>query len=194
MEEKNKTFDDEMIFEETSETNSEDVEIEDEENLSGDKIKAMREKLRAAEKAKQENLDGWQRARADFLNYKRRTEEDAKRFGEYGTAKFVETLLPLFDSFTLAMQGTAWENADKNFKAGFQMIRSQLDQILRELKVETVDPKDSAFDPRYHEAISDVEVEEEKDENVVIETIQPGYMIGETTIRPARVVVGRKKI
>lgn len=193
MKEKNDIFDEEIVLEEGAGTAPDDLEIEEEEALSDDKVKAVREKLRACEKEKQANLDGWQRARADFLNYKRRTEEDGKRIGEMGVAKYVESLLPLFDSFALAMQGTAWEEADTNFKYGFQMIRGQLDQILKELRVEIVDPKNAPFDPRYHEAISEVRVEEDSEHNVVLETIQPGYKIGDTTIRPARVVVGNKK-
>jgi molecular chaperone GrpE len=184
---------DEMIFEDEAVPTSDDLELEESEGLGADKVKAIREKLRECEKMKQENLDGWQRARADFLNFKRRTEEDAKRQSEQGVAKYVETILPLFDSFALAMKGSAWDEADTNFKYGFEMIRSQLGSILKELRVETVDPMGAPFDPRYHEAISEAEVEDEALVQVVIETVQPGYKIGDTTIRPARVVVGKKQ-
>lgn len=190
MDEKNDMFDDKIVLEKSAEIASDDLEVEEEEGLASDKVKAIREKLHLCEKSKQENLDGWQRARADFLNYKRRVEEDTKRQNEQGVAKYVESLLPLFDSFALAMKGTAWDEADKNFKYGFQMIRGQLDQILKELKVETVDPTDAPFNPRYHEAISEVEVEREEKHSTVIETIQPGYKIGDTTIRHAKVIVG----
>lgn len=188
MQEKNENIDDEIIIEGGEDGSVDDLEIADEEELSGDKVKKLKERLKAAEKEKHENLDGWQRSRADFLNYKRRVEEDMKRFAEMGTGRFIETLLPLLDSFALATKGTAWDEADPKFKSGFEMIQNQLTGILKDLKVEQFDPIGEAFDPRYHEAIS--EREEEGSEGKVVETVQPGYKIGDTVIRPARVVVG----
>lgn len=181
-------IDEEIIIEGGEEAGGDDLEIADEEELTGDKVKKLKERLKEAEKVGRENLDGWQRSRADFLNYKRRVEEDMKRFAEMGSGRFIETLLPLLDSFALATKGTAWDEADPKFKSGFEMIQNQLTGILKDLKVEQFDPKGEAFNPRYHEAIS--EREEEGNAGKVIETVQPGYKIGDTIIRPARVVVG----
>lgn len=193
MVEKKKKSEEEIVEVPDIELNLEDLELEDEEELSGTKLKALREKLKACEKEKRENLDGWQRARADFLNYKRRTDEETSRAKDINTARFVDTILPLIESFTLAMKGKAWDEADSNFKSGFQMIRAQLDQILREYNVTTINPLNAPFDPRYHEAIGNADVSDETKHNAVIETIQPGYSIGEIVIRPARVVVGNYK-
>lgn len=181
---------DEFVPEEGAE--QEDFEVEDAEELSADKVKKIREKLRASEKEKQEHLDGWQRARADFLNYKRRVEEDAKRSAEVHTARVADKLLPLLDSFALATRGPAWDGADTNFKAGFEMIQTQLTGILKDLKIEVVDPNGEPFNPYAHEAISERVVSEESAVGTIIETVQPGYKIGDTVIRPARVVVGKK--
>lgn len=180
--------DDEIIIEGGEDTSSDDLELADEEELSADKVKKLKERLKAAEKEKQEHLDGWQRSRADFLNYKRRTEEDMKRFAEMGTGRFVETLLPLLDSFALATKGAAWDEADPKFKSGFEMIQNQLAGILKDLRVEQFDPKGESFDPRYHEAIS--ERAEAGQEGKVVEVVQPGYRVGDIIIRPARVIVG----
>ncbi len=188
MVEKNVHSDDDIVIEGGSDTGTDDLELEDQEELSAAKMKQLRERLRACEKEKQEHLDGWQRSRADFLNYKRRIEEDAKRGADVASARFVESLLPLLDSFSLATQGSAWEDADPKFKSGFTMIQSQLASILKDLKVERFEPTGEPFDPRYHEAIS--ERNEEGKSGVIIETIQPGYKIGDTILRAARVVVG----
>lgn len=191
MEEIQDIFGDKIVTEEVGEPQFSDVELEDEELQSKDKLRDLRTKLAACEKEKQEYQDGWQRARADFLNYKRRTEEESSQKAAQGVAKYVETLLPLLDSFALATKGTAWDNADANFKKGFEMIRSQLDTILKDLKVITIDPKGAAFDPRYHEAIMEQAVTNAAEHNTVIETVQPGYQIGDTVIRAARVIVGQ---
>jgi molecular chaperone GrpE len=192
MDEKEDIFGEEIVADEVGESHFPDVELEDEEALSKDKLKDLRTKLAASEKQKQEYQGGWQRARADFLNYKRRTEEESSQKAAQGVAKYVETLLPLLDSFALATKGTAWDTADANFKRGFEMIRSQLDTILKDLKVQTIDPKGAAFDPRYHEAIMEQPVENEAQHNTILETVQPGYQIGDTVIRAARVIVGHK--
>lgn len=193
MVEKKKKPEEEIVEISDIELNLEDLELEDEEEISGTKLKALREKLKVCEKEKRENLDGWQRARADFLNYKRRIDEDTSRAKDITTARFIETILPLIESFSLAMKGKAWIEADANFKSGFQMIRSQLDQILREYGVATINPQDAPFDPRFHEAIGNADTSDETKHNTVIETIQPGYSIGEIVIRPARVIVGNYK-
>ncbi len=191
MEEIKDIFEDDKVESEHQEPQFSDVELEDEEATSKDKLKDLRTKLVACEKEKQEHLDGWQRARADFLNYKRRAEEEASHKSAQGVAKYVETLLPLLDSFALATKGAAWDNADQNFKRGFEMIRSQLDTILKDLKVVTIDPKGAAFDPRYHEAIMEQPVTDAAEHNIILETVQPGYMIGDTVIKAARVIVGQ---
>jgi len=191
MVEKNVHSDDDIVPEEGVSEGTDELELEVEEELSAAKMKQLREKLRACEKEKQEHLDGWQRARADFLNYKRRTEEDAKRQSELGTARTVESLLPLLDSFALATKGKTWDEADQNFKAGFQMIQSQLGSILRDMRVEAIDPLGATFNPHIHEAMAEVEVDDAAKVGTIIETIQPGYQIGDTVIRAARVVVGK---
>jgi molecular chaperone GrpE len=192
MEEKNEKLHEEMVLEDAPDALEETLELEEEEELSQERIKKLRAKLRACEAEKQEHLDGWQRSRADFLNYKRRAEEEGKRREEVSTAHSIETLLPLLDSFTLATKGKAWDEADAGFKAGFQMIQSQLTSILKELGAESIIPTGEVFNPHEHEAIAEVEVDDEQ-EHIIIETVQPGYKIGSSTVRVARVVVGKKR-
>jgi molecular chaperone GrpE len=191
MQEKN-VHEDDVVLEEAGDTSFDTLDIEEEEELSADKLKRLREKLRASEQEKKEQQDGWQRARADFLNYKRRVEEESSRKQELSTARSVETLLPLLDSFALATKGKSWDEADSGFKAGFLMIQSQLTGILKELGAESIHPTGEPFNPHLHEAIAEVEADDEQ-EHMIIETVQPGYSVNGTTIRAARVVVGKKR-
>ncbi|MFM2374147.1 MAG: hypothetical protein RLZZ234_142 [Candidatus Parcubacteria bacterium] len=192
MEEKNENTHDDIEVVTGRDEVHDDIEIADEEELSLDKMKKLREKLRVCEHDKQEYLEALQRSRADFLNYKRRTEDEVKKRDSSGTARSVETLLPLLDSFALATKGTAWDTADAGFKAGFVMIQSQLAGILKELGAESIIPTGDLFNPHEHEAIAEVEADDDK-EHCIIDTVQPGYKIGSTTIRAARVVVGKKR-
>jgi molecular chaperone GrpE len=183
---------DEVITDSLDEEAEENLELEEEEVLSRDRLKKIRFELTACHKEKQEYLDGWQRARADFLNLKRRSEDDGVKFREQAVVRHVETLLPVLDSFALATASTEWEQADPKFKAGFTLIQSQLDAILKEYGVTKLSPHGALFDPTFHDAISEEAVEDTVDDGMVRRVVQPGYTLKETVIRPARVIVGRR--
>ena len=93
---------------------------EDGDELVGtDQIKKLKEKIKELEKEKTEYLDGWQRARADYANLQKTTDEDKKRFREHFAARFVEDLLPVMDSFAMAMSNKeAWEKVDQTWRTG----------------------------------------------------------------------------
>lgn len=170
---------------------TDDVELEDEEASFGDKAKKLREKLAACEKEKMTYLEGWQRSKADFLNLKRRTEEEAANLKAFGTIKHIEKLLPLADSFEIAMSNKkAWEDIDPIWRTGIEQVRKELHQIFKSYGVEELVPEGEPFDPKYHEAISNVPVGDEKLHEHVVSVIQRGYKIGDVLIRPARVTVG----
>jgi len=172
---------------------ADDIELEEEEGNVAQKLKNVKEKLKTTEMEKAINLDGWQRERADFLNFKRRVSEDKVREREMATAKFIDTLLPFCDSFELALRSiTENINTDEGTKNGLWGIATQLSELLAGYDVVTIAPPlGTPFNPVEHEALSIVSVEAEDEAHTVREVIQSGYKIGETVIRPARVVVGQ---
>lgn len=165
----------------------EDVEIDEEEGVFKDKISALRAKLKACEEEKRQHLEEIQRMRADFLNSKRRLEEQLQRDKERITEKHMESLFPLADSFEMAKKGTAWEQADEQWKKGIEGIHNQLLTIFAQNGIEAFSPLGEEFNPHEQEALMD-----NGKDSIVSEVIQKGYRTKDRVIRPAKVAVGTK--
>ena len=139
------------------------------------------------EKEKKEYLEGWQRSRADFINYKKeegRRMEDMARFVITGA---VSDILPVLDSFDLAFQ-----NLDKSQEQGVLMIKIQLLDILRRRGLEIIQLKPGEdFNPEKHESIG--EVESDHRAGTVVEEVQKGYLLRDKVLRPVRVRLAKNK-
>lgn len=168
-----------------------DAEEIDTEGMALDKIKSLREKLKVCQKERQEYLDGWQRQKADHLNAKRRMEEDRAKDAEREAARFVERLLPLCDSFDLALAHLPEKGANgSEWRSGIEGMYAQLSSILSSYNVRRLTPTGEPFNPHLHEAVSEAPVADQGAHHTVIDTLQSGYAVGERLIRPAKVVVG----
>lgn len=159
--------------------------IPDEEAASLDaasRLRAIKEKLHQCEIEKREYLDGWQRSKAEHVNYRK---DEAKRFEDmarFVISGFLTDLLPAFDSFDLALN----HGMPKEAERGFLLIRSQLDDILKKRGlVEITVAEGETFDPGRHESIGDVVSAHPP--GTVAEVVQKGYMLQGKTLRPARV-------
>ncbi len=157
-------------------------------------IKKLREKLKATEKERMEYLTGWQRAKADLINARKRDEEDRKEFIKFANERLIEGLVPTLESFELAMGNKeAWEKADKNWRTGVEYIYSQLKKALEDSGLTELKPLNQKFDHSTHEAASYEPVTDEKLDHVVVRVIQNGYYLNGKLMRPAKVVVGEFK-
>jgi molecular chaperone GrpE len=171
-------------------------ELEDVEENEAQKIKKLKEQLRTSEKEKMEHLENLQRAKADFLNGKRRIEEEKIRDRERSVITHVEKLIPLCDSFHMAKSDTkAWDAIDPTWKRGIESIENQLQSILSSYGVVEFHPEiGSEFDPAHHEAMANIPVTEKNLHHTIMQVIQNGFLrkVGgsEELIRPARVTVG----
>ena len=168
--------------------------MEDIEENTEQKIKSLRTKLTNAEQEARTIREEMQRAKADFLNAKRRLEEERKLDKERAVVTHIEKLLPFCDSFYLAMLDTeAWEKGDEKWRKGVEGINAQLQNVLTSYNVKSFNPQGEQFDPHRHEALSSVPTDTETEHNTVMSVIQLGYerTVGDTTevIRPARVTV-----
>lgn len=181
-------------------TNEEQPEIEepelvDIEEKSGDKIKKLKQTIDRLEDEKRELQDELQRAKAEFLNARKRLDEDRARDKVRHKKAHIEELLPLCDSFQMAMSNKeAWEKADESWRKGVEGIHTQLMRILSSYDVEVIDPQGEVFNPHQHEAIGTEPVTDKKLQDTVVSVVQRGYGIknGDTIelIRPARVTTG----
>lgn len=168
----------------------EDDVVYDEEASPAENLKRLREKLKVAVEEKQDYLNGWQRAKADFVNFKRDVDQrigDMKRFGEESV---LEDLLPLVDQFDLAVESPGWETAPPNFRTGVEGIRRGLHKILDTYGLKRFDPVGKHFDPLRHEPLRTSPVEEESDDQKILKTLQVGYEKDGKVIRPAKVELG----
>lgn len=179
----------------TGEDNAEDFDIETAEEGMGDKLKTLRDKLKACEKEKMEHLESVQVAKAEFLNARKRLTEERENDKERMVLQHIEKILPLADSFHMAMNNTeAWNAIDETWRKGVEGIHNQLHGILDGYGIKEINPSGDTFDPEKHEALTNVSTDDESLHGKIISVVQNGFVrtVGgtETLIRPARVTVG----
>jgi len=128
-----------------------------------------------------------QRTQADFENYRKRVARESALAQERGVAKLAKELLPAIDNLDRALAAAA---TDDPLLEGVRLVRSELKAALARVGVESFSPGGQAFDPSEHEAMASVpQPENGPASGTVVEVYQPGYRLGESVIRPARVVV-----
>ncbi len=126
-----------------------------------------------------------QRTQADFENYRKRVARDAAAAQERGVAKLAKELLPALDNLDRAIEAA---EAEDPLLAGVRLVRLELGAALARLGIEAFAPLGEPFDPNLHEAVAQQPVEGAVSGEVA-EVFQNGYRMGETIIRPARVLV-----
>lgn len=181
--------DDDVKIEPEVGTEGEDHEsIDGQEEKAENKIAKMREEIGACRKEKQEYMDGWQRAKADYVNLLKRIGTDAKASELRGKVRAVETLLPAFD---------ALERAKEHLSAGRQVVDSEgflaiarhLESAFASLGLEEIGKVGEKFDPAFHDALGQDTVESAETDDTITAVLEKGWKIGENVIRPAKVRV-----
>jgi molecular chaperone GrpE len=135
-----------------------------------------------------EYLEGWQRTRAEFANYKKRTDKEMRESHQRGTHDALAKILPLLDDFERALGNLPDELKDHAWVSGVTMLQRKFEKLLQEYNVEVIDPVGESFDPNKHEAIG-MEPSDEHESGHVTVTLQKGYASGERVLRPALVKV-----
>ena len=154
---------------------------------SMDSAQVSPERERVCDKA-QEYLDGWKRERAEFENYKKDETLRLQARDIFIKRMFLLKLLPILDSFDLALKNTPEDAKKSDWFLGYTFIQKQFEDFLKGEGIEIVETKEKEFNPTLHEAI---EIEGEGERMTVQEELSRGYKIGEFVIRPARVKVQR---
>ena len=174
-----------------------DKKIEDEEIVpdeehgpsdAASKVKKLKDELKTCESEKKEYLDGWQRAKADYINYKK---DEGKRFEDmarYVSGGLIHDILPVLDSFDLALG----HGLPKEAERGILLVRSQLEDVLKKRGLAEIEAVSGAnFNPEIHESIG--EVESEYSSGAIAEVVQRGYRLRGGVLRPARVRISKHK-
>jgi len=134
-------------------------------------------------------LASWQRAAADYQNYKRRVEQEREEFGRLANAALIINLLPILDDLERALENVDTRLAGLTWLDGIRLIHRKFQALLEMNGVEEIPAEGLPFDPNVHEAVMYGEGEEGK----VTTVVQKGYKLGGRVLRPAMVVVGGKK-
>lgn len=139
-----------------------------------------------------EYLDGWQRERAEFFNYKKRMERELSQGGQNAFGNAIRRYLDIADDLARALKSTnrPTEGNGAIWAEGIDLIHRKLVSAFEADGVKMIEIEGKYFDPNLHEAISN-EDSPDHESGQIIEVVQPGYTLGERVIRPARVRVAR---
>jgi molecular chaperone GrpE len=157
-------------------------------------LKGDLDELGALAAKRDEYLALAQRTQADFENYRKRVARESVLAQERGVAKLAKELLPAIDNLERAIIEIAVATGESDqdpLLGGVRLVLSELTAALARVGVESFSPAGETFDPSLHEAVATVPQPPEggAPSGQVVEVYQPGYRLGESVIRPARVVV-----
>jgi len=127
------------------------------------------------------------RRQADFENYRKRIEKERFEDSRRATARVIEGLIPVIDGFEHALAAHREAEYD-NYRKGFELIYRQLLDSVTKLGVERIDPVGKSFDPHLHQAVDRAETTDRED-GVILQVFQPGYVFHGRVLRPAMVRV-----
>lgn len=149
---------------------------------------AIDDELAAARAEAQKNLEGWQRARAEFANYKKRTERERLDTYENATIEVLKALIPIIEDFERALENIPEAIQEDPWVDGTAAIGRKLSRILETYEIDTIDPVGEPFDPDRHQGLG-VDEDSDIESGHVSQTLQKGYIKGDRVIRHALVRV-----
>jgi molecular chaperone GrpE len=155
-----------------------------------EELDSVKGKLEEVEAQANEYLDGWQRARAEFANYKKRIEREQSLLHQNLTGNVIKRYLGVIDDMERALKNRPSDDEGAAWAEGIELIYRKLLTILENEGVMQMDAEGQEFDPTQHEAVSSEE-NDEFDSGQIIEVLQQGYLLGEKVLRPAMVRVAR---
>ncbi len=147
----------------------------------------IEEQLAQAKEDAQKYLGNWQRAEADFQNYKRRVDQERSETRRFASAALIINTLPILDDLERALVSVDTRLAGLTWFDGLRLIHRKLQLILEHAGVTVIEAEGRQFDPHEHEAVTHAEGEEGR----VLAEVQRGYKLYDRVLRPAMVVVGK---
>ncbi|MAF80112.1 nucleotide exchange factor GrpE [bacterium] len=149
--------------------------------------KELKNKLKEAEKQRDEYLEGWKRAKADFINYKKEEGERLANVVTSAEGAVIEDMIRVLDSLNLGLVSCREETPEKK---GMELIRTQLEDALKKYGVEKIQIEvGEEFDPNTQECLE--VLESKKPKGTIIEEVEAGYTMHKKVVRPAKVKVAK---
>lgn len=176
----------EGVVEETAEQTTEEVETVEAE-AEATEIAEVNE-VEELEKKLQDEENRYLRLRADFDNFKRRTQTERESAAKYRSQSLLTDLLPVLDNFERALQVEATTEDGQSIKKGIEMVYRSLVEATAKEGLEVIETVDHPFDPNVHQAVMQ-EQDDSKEAGVVLQELQRGYKLKDRVLRPAMVKV-----
>jgi molecular chaperone GrpE len=151
------------------------------------KLEELQHELEQARAQSEENLRAWQRAAADYSNYKRRTDDERETVARFANALLISKLLSVLDDFDRALDNVP-PDTDDSWVDGMRLVERKLRNVLESEGVTPIEATGMPFDPNLHEAVVHEETADHPD-NQVIGELQRGYRLHDRVLRPALVRV-----
>ncbi|MBN2555084.1 MAG: nucleotide exchange factor GrpE [Anaerolineales bacterium] len=156
-----------------------------------DIVAALEAEIERLQAESHEYLDGWQRARADFINFKRRITEENSNLRARIAGDILTHFFSILDDLDLALENRPEEEINEAWIAGIELIRQKLILILQNEGVESIPTEPgSYFDPTLHEAVT-YEDDDDHEEGDIISVIKQGYRLNDRVLRPVQVRVAK---
>lgn len=197
---KKNTKAEELLVEEQDHAQTESEEsVEEQDSLEGDEqspeielspeeVMELQAALEESQAQAAEYLDGWQRARAEFANYKKRVERERQRTYKDAASDVIKRYLPVIDDLERALNGKPEEGEGATWAGGIELVYRKLLAILEAEGVTRIEAEGEIFDPNLHEAIVQSESDEHESDQV-IEVLEQGYVVDDRVLRTAKVRV-----
>lgn len=160
-----------------------EVELDEQESRADTKLAKLKKELETCKKERQEHLDGWQRAKADYVNALKRFEEEKQDAKQQGTVKTARAFLGVIDSLTRA-------ESHGEIPDAFQGIAKQLRDAAASLGLTQFGAVGDSFDPMQYEALGQDSVDSKEKDDTVTAVLEPGWKAGDVVVRAAKVRVG----
>ena len=167
-----------------------EIEPTDRENIEPEKPATLEQALADEKKRAEEYLSKWQRAQADFINLKRRSEQEKGEILKIANAELAGGILPVLDDLTRALEHIDGPMAEDNWVEGIRLIERKLRAGLESQGIREIKALGEKFDPNLHEAV----MQEENDSvphETILEELRAGYTLNGRLIRAAQVKVSR---
>lgn len=182
-------------------TNKEDDEVKQDgssdevDGKCGSELELLKKQLEEEKEKAAEYQNHWKRAMADFQNYKKRQSELFADLVNSAGQEMINEILPIFDTFTLAVKHIPEDLKDKEWTRGVVQLKEQLASLLKSKGLEEIKSVGEKFNPEFHEAVEMVDspVGEEKPEGEILEEAQKGYKLNGMVLRTAKVKVAKNK-
>ena len=152
--------------------------------------KNLKKELEIIKKKADEYLNGWQRAKADYLNLKKENEKNKVETIQFANAALIAELLPVFENFKIACNHLPKEQTDSDWAVGFTHIKKQFTDFLDQLGIKEIKTVGEKFDPSLHEAVAHEE-NEDFESDIIFEEVKAGYTLHGKIVNPAKVKVAK---